>query len=244
MQRFLPCMCIQGSSVRMETLRLFLGFALFHLLSAQSLSEGLEKDFNQWLLNLKDPQFEAPYDEEPSSTIEPSKKLIEVVPCDQQGSIWGYKYAGNKGKRKMFKGKGKITFVKSDVPPHGYDYGMKSGHCLIKNDLNIKSIETTFDDKDGSYQGLTIIDYFDGKRVKGLIKNGVMHGFTRYYEDELDEETNLAKVEKRLAKIQVVNNWQAVGPKWQFNLNGIMVFQNEVGENTVIFVPFKNESTG
>ncbi len=47
--------------------------------------------------------------------------------CDAKGAIWHYKYSGQKGKKKAFKGKGKLMFSKHSSPPHGYDYGMKSG---------------------------------------------------------------------------------------------------------------------
>ena len=42
---------------------------------------------------------------------------------------------------RIFKGKGKLSFVQTRDPPHGYDYGMKSGHCLLKSDPLIKSID-------------------------------------------------------------------------------------------------------
>ena len=63
-------------------------------------------------------------------------------------------------------------------PPHGYDYGMKSGHCLIKNDEQIKSIESEFDAK-GRIQGFVKIDYFNNTRILGHCVDGVMHGITR-----------------------------------------------------------------
>ena len=38
--------------------------------------------------------------------------LVRIVPCDTKDALWNYKYAGSKGKRKIFTGKGKISFVK------------------------------------------------------------------------------------------------------------------------------------
>ena len=64
-------------------------------------------------------------------------------------------------------------------PPHGYDYGMKSGHCLIKNDEQLKSIESEFDAK-GRVQGFVKIDYFNKTRVYGHCVDGVLHGITRW----------------------------------------------------------------
>ena len=56
-----------------------------------------------------------------------AEPLVKIVPCDTNNALWNYKYTGSKGKRKIFKGKGKLSFVKVRDPPHGYDYGMKSG---------------------------------------------------------------------------------------------------------------------
>ena len=64
-------------------------------------------------------------------------------------------------------------------PPHGYDYGMKSGHCLIKYDEQLKSIESEFDTK-GRVQGFVKIDYFNNTRVYGHCVDGVLHGITRW----------------------------------------------------------------
>ncbi len=73
--------------------------------------------------------------------------IFKVVKCGDDVSTWKYKYTGQKGKKRIFKGKGKLSFVKASTPPHGFDYGMKSGHCLILNDENIKSIEGFFDEE-------------------------------------------------------------------------------------------------
>ena len=56
---------------------------------------------------------------------------------------------------------------------------MKSGHCLIKNDEQLKSIESEFDAK-GRVQGFVKIDYFNNTRVYGHCVDGVLHGITRW----------------------------------------------------------------
>ena len=60
--------------------------------------------------------------------------------CDEENANWKYKYTGGKGPKKIFKGTGKLSFTKQITPPHGYDYGMKSGLCLIVDD----QVETKF----------------------------------------------------------------------------------------------------
>jgi hypothetical protein len=54
-----------------------------------------------------------------------------VVSCDDDKALWKFKYTGGKGPKKIFKGTGKLSFTKQITPPHGYDYGMKSGICLF-----------------------------------------------------------------------------------------------------------------
>ena len=56
---------------------------------------------------------------------------------------------------------------------------MKSGHCLIKNDEQLKSIESEFDAK-GRIQGFVKIDYFNNTRILGHCVDGVLHGITRW----------------------------------------------------------------
>jgi hypothetical protein len=59
-----------------------------------------------------------------------AEPIFRIVSCDDEGSVWKFKYTGGKGPRKIFKGSGKLAFTKQITPPHGYDYGMKSGICL------------------------------------------------------------------------------------------------------------------
>ena len=90
--------------------------------------------------------------------------ITEFIDCQKDDAIWGYKYVGSKGKKRLFKGKGTLRFMKSGhTPTHGYDYGMKSGHCLQKLDPNLKSIEGNFDEK-GILNGYAVLDYFDNTR--------------------------------------------------------------------------------
>ena len=57
---------------------------------------------------------------------------------------------------------------------------MKSGHCLLKMDPNLKKIEGNFNDK-GILNGNTVLNYFDNTRIKGSLVNGVLHGLVRLY---------------------------------------------------------------
>ena len=59
-----------------------------------------------------------------------AEPIFKIVSCNDENALWKYKYSGGKGAKKMFKGKGKLAFTRLDAPPHGYDYGMKSGICL------------------------------------------------------------------------------------------------------------------
>ena len=133
----------------------------------------------EWFEKIKDPQLVLKSNGIEGDLSGEVKPLVEIVPCDSKNALWNYKYTGSKGKRKIFTGKGKLIFLKVKDPPHGYDYGMKSGHCLIKNDDNLKSIEGEFDDK-GRLQGVAKIDYFDNKRIFGQIRDGVLHGIARW----------------------------------------------------------------
>ena len=65
------------------------------------------------------------------SSISKAEPIYRVVSCNEENSLWKYKYSGGKGPKKIFKGKGKLSFTKYQTPPHGYDYGMKSGLCLF-----------------------------------------------------------------------------------------------------------------
>ena len=158
-----------------------------------------------------------------------AKPLVKIVSCDE--GAWNYKYTGSKGKRKIFKGKGKLFFTKKEDPPHGYDYGMKTGHCLLR-DLNIKSIEGDFDAK-GVLQGPIKVDYYDDTRIMGQAVDGVLHGLAQTLVDEIDEETNMPKKEKRLSTVQMLHSNQPTGNKWKFLLNGMVIYQ-DVNENEAV----------
>ena len=70
-----------------------------------------------------------------------TNSLYSITTCKSTDSIWNYKYVGLKKKNRMFYGKGKLSFTGSSSPPHGYDYGMKSGHCLKMTLEHQKTIE-------------------------------------------------------------------------------------------------------
>ena len=64
-----------------------------------------------WFEFIKDPKSVLKSDIEENVKID-AQPLVSIVPCDTKDALWNYKYAGSKGKRKIFTGKGKITFVK------------------------------------------------------------------------------------------------------------------------------------
>ena len=57
--------------------------------------------------------------------------------------------------------------------------------------------------------------------------------------DEIDEETNLPKSEKRLSTIQTIQNGKPVGSMWTFALNGMKIYQKdpEHAEAIIFYVP-------
>ena len=194
----------------------------------------------EWLKTLEEttlnPEFSEPLQSD-------GKPLIEFIDCQNENAIWSYKYTGTKGKRKIFKGQGTLRFVNNKATSHGYDYGMKSGHCLVKNDDNVKSIEGSFDEK-GILNGPTVIEHFDGTRIKGNFINGILHGFTRVYIDEYDEETNLPKSEKHLSMVHFMDSGipSTKFSKWSFNFNGMKKFHKDSNSGEIIlFVPSLNE---
>ena len=197
------------------------------------------EEITNWLKNLQDHKIET-YSEKVS---ENAPKLIEIVSCDDPNGVWNYKYTGTKGKRKIFKGKGKLVFTKKGDAPHGYDYGMKTGHCLKRHDLEIKSIEGDFDDK-GVLQGVVKVDYFDGKRIFGQVVDNILHGLTKTFVDEIDEETNLPKMDKKLSLVQLFHSNEPVGNHWHFSLNGMVVFKEENVQEAVLFGMFIKEYRG
>ena len=59
----------------------------------------------------------------------------------------------------------------------------------------------------------------------------------RTYVDEIDEENNLPKKNKRLSNIQFMSNGKPLGSKWSFTLNKIKIYQKDVDkQDCVIFV--------
>jgi hypothetical protein len=107
------------------------------------------------------------------------------------------------------------------------------------NDDTIKSIDATFDDK-GIMEGFAQVDYFEGQRLKGNFVQGVLHGLARYYIDEIDEETNMAKSAKFLTTVQYVQTGTPVGSKWTFMLNGMKIFHFNQLNDVLLFIPETN----
>ena len=64
-----------------------------------------------WFEAIKDPKSVLKSDIDGNIKID-AQPLVSIVPCDTKNALWNYKYTGSKGKRKIFTGKGKITFVK------------------------------------------------------------------------------------------------------------------------------------
>ena len=65
-----------------------------------------------WFETVKDPKSVLKSDGIEGYLKIDAQPLVRIVPCDTKDALWNYKYAGSKGKRKIFTGKGKITFVK------------------------------------------------------------------------------------------------------------------------------------
>ena len=210
---------------------------VFHVLPILLAINGtLTSEVQDWIQTLKDPLKNHEAFKEPLK--EPLEPLIEIVSCDKPNATWAYKYVGSKGKRKIFSGKGKISFTKYSDPPHGFDYGMKSGHCLVKRDANLKSVEGEFNSQ-GVLQGQTKLDFFNGDQIQVQVLNGVQHGFQKFFQDEIDEETNMPKKEKALHSVQMVLNGEPVGAKWTFLLNNLTIYQKDDSQS-ILFVPQEN----
>ncbi len=163
--------------------------------------------------------------------------VFQVVKCGDDTSVWKYKYTGAKGKKRIFQGKGKLTFCKSSTPPHGFDYGMKSGHCLMLQDKTIKSIDGTFSDQ-GILHGEAVIDYFNGTQVQANFVRGRHHGVVKLFVDEIDEETNLPKPHKHLASISVwsMGKEDLEAGLWEFHLDKTMLFRQTKSSKEVLVV--------
>ena len=171
-------------------------------------------------------------------------RLYSFTSCKSSDSIWNYKYIGAKNKNKMFFGKGKLSFTISSSPPHGYDYGMKSGHCLRmtqENQNDIESIEGYFN-KDGLLNGHGIrIKYRNGRLLKATIIKGVIHGLVLEHDVKIDPETNRPSVDSPvLSKITSYNNGEEDknGHTWLFLQNGIKIQQNkDFDSKTIVVLP-------
>ncbi len=198
--------------------------------------ECLEMELNAWLGAIKDPkeQFKGCGEGEdgPGGAADDGRRgkggepvLAVAESCDQSGAIWHYKYAGSKGKRKMFKGRGKLLFSKHSSPPHGYDHGMKSGICLLLSSsaADVSVIEGTFDGQ-AVLQGEGSISYHDGKVLRGTFVDGRLHGMARTYSPQRDKGTNLERTEKRLYSIAVYRRGVVDGGQWTVREDGTALF--------------------
>ena len=60
---------------------------------------------------------------------------------------------------------------------------------------------------------------------------------TRIFVDEIDEETNMPKKEKRLFSVLTMNSGEQFGSIWTFTLNGIKIYQKDVRkQECIVFV--------
>ena len=60
---------------------------------------------------------------------------------------------------------------------------------------------------------------------------------TRIYVDEIDEESNMPKKEKRLINVLTMSSGEQFGSMWTFTLNGIKIFQKDVKrQESIIFI--------
>ena len=113
--------------------------------SCQDKQSCLEEELQNWFLDIGDKTFTSECAEKlkPSSNEEIEGKMLFRLAknCQAEGAIWQYKYTGAKGKGKIPNGKGKLSFSQQTSPPHGYDYGMKSGKCIVFDDLNKEELE-------------------------------------------------------------------------------------------------------
>ena len=119
---------------------------------------------------------------------------------------------------------------------------MKSGHCLIRNKADIKSIDGEFDSK-GVLQGPAKIDFYDGTQIHANLVNGVFHGVARIFIDKINQETNLPYPDKHLASLKLFRNAKSIGPVWNFTLNDVAVYQEEEKcQKYVLFIPSEDKT--
>ena len=164
----------------------FDGRCSMHINWKQSNKTHLVQQVHDWTEIVKNAEMKELSDETESSSNSTEStsngvlnRLYSIVGCKSRDSIWNYKYIGGKKENKIFRGKGKLLFTIMSYPPHGYDYGLKSGHCLRmseENQNNIRSIEGHFN-KDGLISGYGIrIKYRNGTFSKATMVKGVIHG--------------------------------------------------------------------
>ena len=169
---------------------------------------------------------ECKFDTKPEN-VGGSEPLYKLAKCNDEGATWKYKYSGAKGKKRIPHGKGKMQFTKMNTPPHGYDYGMKSGHCLVVS-ADIASIEGVFDQ--GVLKGSAEITYHDEKTAKVFLDDGgAIYGPVRKYEVEYDKETNRKLSEKRFYSIGFYDGGKLVGgAEWLIRENGVKILTSGV----------------
>ena len=211
--------------------------------------ENILQEIENWYTNMKKlelTQLDPEYENILKPLVKPNLDNIfySIVPCSTSESIWSYKYSGSKGKNRIFHGKGKLSFTKHNSPPHGYDYGMKSGHCLRmkpEHQQNIESIEGIFD-KEGILNGQGIkVKYRNGQLLKATMIQGVIHGLYLQHNVRLDPETNQPTPDSpALSKIIEFQNGKEKlsGYTWHFLQNGIKILENKDNANeSLIIVP-------
>ena len=212
--------------------------------SCQDQHSCLALELGQWLEQVKDKKFQpeckvgTTTNEDPKATAQP---LYKIVDCKEKGSVWQFKYAGGKGKKRIFHGKGKLSFSKLSSPPHGYDYGMKSGVCVAFEDPDtVQSIEGQFEQ--GIPNGDMVIGYFDGRAVRARFESGVITGLARTYVTDINPETNSPRPDKKISSVAYFEAGTAVGPRWNFLDEGILTFTTSGTSEALAVVPIGNET--
>jgi len=163
--------------------------------------------------------------------------------CEEEGAVWFYKYSGGKGKGRIPKGKGKLSFAKSSaVAPHGYDYGMKTGRCVVLSSSDVRYVEGVFDEL-GLPDGQAEVGFHDGRLVLADYTSGLIHGMARGYEPDIDRETNLEKAKKRLQSLSAFSRGKVLGGGWTFRKEGAAVYAPlDATGAALVIVPRGNET--
>ena len=208
----------------------------------------LALELEKWLSDIQDKKFQASCDaaaaSNPSVEGEPvaAPPLYKIVSCNDKGAVWQFKYAGGKGKKRIFHGKGKLTFSKLSSPPYGYDYGMKSGVCLLFAEPEaVASVEGNF--VAGIPNGDVVVGYFDGRAVRAKFENGVIDGFARTFVTDINPETNTARPEKKIQSTGFYTKGKESGPKWTYLEGDIKTLSTgNGGSETLALIPIGNET--